>query len=137
MPSTFHQGILNYWLKEENSIISKDQRNGQDVVRIPKLTHLSKYGGLSDSNIEEEDVILKKTNKVEHYVKAPRMVYTKSLDQLHLDFLKAEPEIICSQSTFFKFKPFYIEQPTEREKQSCLCIVCQNAHTKLEGINTF
>ena len=56
---------------------------------------------------------------------------------LHLDFLKAEPEIICSRSTFFKFKPFYIEQPTEREKQSCLCIVCQNAHTKLEGINTF
>ena len=137
MPSTFHQGILNYWLKEENSIISNDRRNGRDVVRIPKLTYLSKYGGLSDPNIEEEDVLLKKANKVKHHVKAPRMVYTKSLDRLHLDFLKAEPEIICSRSTFFKFKPFYIEQPTEREKQSCLCIVCQNAHTKLEGINTF
>jgi len=29
------------------------------------------------------------------------------------------------------------KEPTEREKQSCLCSVCQNAHTKLEGINTF
>ena len=125
MPSTFHQGILNYWFKEENSIISNDRRNGRDVVRIPKLTYLSQYGGLSDPNIEE-DVLLKKTNKVKHYVKAPRMVYTKSLDRLHLDILKAEPEIICSRSTFFKFKPFYIEQSTERENS----LVCAS-HVKM------
>ena len=92
---------------------------------------------MSDPNIEEEDVILRKTNKVKHSIKEARMVYTKSLNHLHLDFLEGNPGITCSLSTFFKYKPFYIEEPTEREKQSCLCIVCQNAHTKLEGINTF
>ena len=135
--STSHQTILNFWLKEENSIISNDRRNGRDVVRVPKMSYLSKYGNLSDSNIEEEDVILRKTNKVKHYIKAPPVVYTKSLNRLHLDFLEDNPGITCSRSTFFKYKPFYIEEPTEWEKQSCLYILCQNAHTKLEGINTF
>ena len=45
--------------------------------------------------------------------------------------------ITCSRSTFFEYKPFYTEEPTERKKQSCLGIVCQNAHTKLEGINIY
>ena len=79
---------------------------------------------------------MKKTNKT-HYIKAPRMVYTKSIEQLHLDFLNENPNTTCSRSTFIKYKPFYIEEATEREKQSCLCIVCQNAHTKLTGINNF
>ena len=68
MPSGSHQIILNFWLKEENSIISNDRRNGRDVVRMPKSTYLSKYGGLSDPNIEE-DILLKKTNLLKHYVK--------------------------------------------------------------------
>ena len=80
---------------------------------------------------------MKKTNKVKHYIKAPRMVYTKSIKQLHLDFLNENPNTTCSRSTFIKYRPFYIEEATEREKQSCLCIICQNAHTKLAGINNF
>lgn len=136
MPSGSHQIILNFWLKEENSIISNDRRNGRDVVRMPKSTYLSKYGGLSDPNIEE-DILLKKTNLLKHYVKAPRMLHTKSVDRLYCDFLEEKPEIVCYRSAFFKCKLFFIEKLTERERQSCLFIVCQNAHTKLEGINTF
>ena len=80
---------------------------------------------------------MKKTNKTKHYIKALRMVYTKSIEQLHLDFLNENPNTTCSRSTFIKYRPFYIEEATEREKQSCLCIVCQNAHTKRAGINNF
>ena len=137
LSSSSHQSIYSFWLKEENSIISNDRRNGRDVVRIPKAKYLSQYGSFVDPNIQEEDLILKKTNKVKRYIKAPRMVYTKCMKRLHLDFLAEYPDINCSRSTFVKYRPFYIEVPTEREKQSCLCIVCQNAHTKLRGINTF
>lgn len=125
---TFHQSILNFWLKKGNSIISSDRRNGRDVVRMPKLSYFLKYGKLTDANVEEEVVVLKKTSKVKHYIKAPRMVNTKSLNRLNDDFLKCNPDIVCSRSTFFKYKPFSIMKPTQREKQSCFCVVCQNAH---------
>ena len=40
-------------------------------------------------------------------------------------------------SIFFKYKPFYITPPTEREKESYLCIKCQNAHLPFRGISTY
>ena len=65
------------------------------------------------------------------------MVYTKSIKRLHLEYLTVHPSIDCSRSTIVNYRQFYIEVPTEIEKQSCLCIVCQKAHTKLRGIKTF
>ena len=55
LSSSSHQSIYNFWLKEENSIISNDRRNVRDVVRIPKASCISKYGNLPDPNIEEDD----------------------------------------------------------------------------------
>ena len=43
--------------------------------------------------------------------------------------------MLCS--TFFKYKPCYITPPTEREKESWVCIECQNAHLLLTEINTY
>ena len=37
----------------------------------------------------------------------------------------------------FRYKPFYITPPSEREKESCLCIKYQNVHLLLQGINTY
>ena len=135
--STSHQKIYDYWLKDENSIISNDRRNGRDQVRMPEAAYLSKYGKFTDPNIEKEEVILKKKNTAKQYIKAPRRIYTKSLKRMHLDYVAENPDESCSRSTFVKYRPFYIEVPTEREKQSCLCITCQNMHTQLRGINTF
>ena len=106
------QSIYNFWLKGENSIISNDCRNGRDVVRILRTTDVSKYRNFFDSNIEVEDIILKKANRVKQYIKAPRMVYTKSSKPFHLKYLEEHPNIDCSQSTFIKYRPFYIEVST-------------------------
>ena len=81
-----------------------------------------------------EDIILKKINMVKQHINAPRMVYTKSIKQL--EYLKEHLNINCSRSTFVKYRTFYIEVPLEREKAMLFVIVCQNAHTKLRGINT-
>ena len=32
---------------------------------------------------------------------------------------------------FIRCKSFYATPPTEREKKSCLCVKCQNAHLRL------
>ena len=80
---------------------------------------------------------MKRTNTKKLYVKAQRMVYTKPICRLYEDFVKTAPEVKCSRSTFFKYKPFYVVVPSEREKESCLCIKCQNIHLQLRGINTF
>ena len=43
----------------------------------------------------------------------------------------------CSPSTIYRYKPFYIGTPAEREKVSCLSIKCQNAHLLLKGSSNF
>ena len=38
------------------------------------------------------------------------------------------PRINISRSLFFRLKPFYINRPTERGTESCMCIYCCNMH---------
>ena len=142
-PTSSLQSIYNFWLGEENSIISNDRRNGRNAARIPKATYLSKYGNFVAPNIEVEDVILKKTNTVKRYDTLKYHVwYTrKVLSCFILNIWKIIPISIVlgvrsSSTDHFKVK-CNCRLHFTLEKQSCLCIVCQNAHTKLRGINTF
>ena len=52
-------------------------------------------------------------------------------------FLSLRENVHCSFSTFFKYKPIYITPLTEREKETCLCIKCQNAHLLLRVVKTY
>ena len=45
--------------------------------------------------------------------------------------------IDCSYSLLYKYKPFYIIPPTEREQQSCLCTKCQNSHLVFKGVDSY
>ena len=54
------------------------------------------------------------------------MVLTKTIRKMHTDFVASRDSIQCSLSTFFRYKPFYIIPSSEREKESWLCIKCQN-----------
>ena len=65
------------------------------------------------------------------------MIHTKTIRKMHTDFVASRYSIQCSLSTFFRYKPFYITPPSEREKESCLCIKYQNVHLLLQGINTY
>ena len=91
---------------------------------------------ISDENCKEKDVTLKKTGKTKTYIVAQRKIYTKPIRQLYQEF-KGNIDFDCSLATFYKFKPFYIGPPTERKKESCPCIKCQNTHLLLKGINNF
>ena len=65
------------------------------------------------------------------------MIYTKTRRKMPKDFVASRDNIECSLSTFFRYQPFYITPPSEREKESCLCIKCQNVHLLLQGISTY
>ena len=66
----------------------------------------------------------------------PRVVYTHSIRKLHDPFNKSSTTPV-SLSMFFKCKPYYCVRPTERKKQSCLCIICLNSHLLLKSINIY
>ena len=42
-----------------------------------------------------------------------------------------------SFSAFYTYKPYYMSKPTEKEKESCLCIDCLNPHLLLKSINVY
>ena len=81
-------------------------------------------------------LLLKKREIKKTYVTAQRLVYTKSVRELHQKFMELSG-IDCSYSLFYKYKPFYVIPPTEREQQSCFCIRCQNSHLLLKGVNLY
>ena len=61
------------------------------------------------------------------------MIYSKPVRELHTQFCR-EKNIQCSLSLFFNLKPFHVAPPTEREKLSCLCKICENIHLLLKGV---
>ena len=83
----------------------------------------------SVTQITEKEVVLRKIRTKKKY-----MVYTRPMKKFYQAFV--ETGFACSISTFIKYKPFYITAPTEREKESCLCKKCLNAHL-LAGISDF
>ena len=62
-----------------------------------------------------------------------------------MKFLKNYKNIVDSEvrwtsvslTTFYSMKPFYCLNPSEKEKQSCLCINCLNPHVILKSINCY
>ena len=139
LPDDVPQKIYDFWLLPENSIQTTDRRTGRDEVRITKMSYLRDYKHLQkieDSNIAIKEVVMKKTGNTKSYVAAQRMVYTKPIRELHKTFISTK-NVTCSISSFIKYKPFYVGVPTEREKESCLCMKCQNMHLRLKGINTY
>ena len=90
---------------------------------------------IKDENIREEKKTYKKGSKVKMVV-ATKIIYTDSIRTLHKRF-NEDQEHPISLTAFFKHKLFYVLKPSEKEKQSCLCIYCLNPHVILKAINTF
>ena len=93
--------------------------------------HIHKHTlDLEDENITEITKI-KKNRTSKTYMKSQRIMYTKTIRKINTGFVASRDNIQCSLSTFFRYKPFYITPPSERQKESCLCIKYQNFHLLL------
>ena len=62
--------------------------------------------------------------RLEKHISAQRMVCIQLIRQLNLkmfEFFKEEKDECCSVTPLIKYKPFYITNTTEREKESYIC----------------
>ena len=113
------QEVYDFWL--QNSITSNDSTNS--TKRISKMSFMRNFKEIKDENIREEEKTHKKGSKLKMVV-ATKRIYTDSVRTLHKRF-NEDQEHPISLTAFFKHKPFYVLKPSEKEKQSCLCIYCQ------------
>ena len=125
------QEVYDFWL--QNSITSNDSTHS--TKRISKMSFMRNFKEIKHENIREEEKTHKKGSKLKMVV-ATKRIYTDSVRTLHKRF-NEDQEHPISLTVFFKHKPFYILKPSEKEKQSCLCIYCLNPHVILKAINTF
>ena len=101
----------------------------------------------------------KKTRKDRNYIANHQKIYNFCLQNsiisndtansskriTKMKFLKNCKNIVDSEvrrtlvllTTFYNMKPFYCLKPSEKEKQSCLCINCLNSHVILKSINCY
>ena len=113
--------VIHFW--KEHSVLSVDCRNNRHSVRISKNKLSAVYHNLVDNNIKLVET------KFGAKLEAQRYIYTKPVRKLHATFI-AENEYV-SLSSFYRLKPFYVLPPTEREKESCMCL---NAHCLYEPL---
>ena len=69
--------------------MSTDCCEGRDKIKISKLNYLNRQlNAIQDDNIEEQTIAFKKTGNKKTYVTAQRLVYTKSVRELHKKFME-------------------------------------------------
>ena len=125
------QEVYDFWV--QNSITSNNSTNSSKHVL--KMSFFRDFKEITDDNVREEEKTCKKGSKVKMIVTTKR-IYTDSVRILHKRF-NEDQEHPISLTAFFKYKPFYVLKPSEKEKRSCLCIYCLNHHVILKAINTF
>ena len=139
LPQSMHHEIYAYWLKPEVSITTVDRRNGRDEAKIAKIMYQRDFRhlqGIPDENIKAKEIVLKKTGNKMEIMTAQKKIFNEPIRQLHQKFVATSGQD-CSLSTFYKYKPFYVTLPTEREKETCLCMKCTNIHFLLDAINRY
>ena len=124
------QEIHDFWL--QNCINSNE--SFYNLAKITKRSFLEQHSNIRDTNLIKKQVKMKHSSKMIYT--APRMVYIESVRKLHDSFNKSRTTPV-SLSTFFKYKPYYCVRPTDKGKQSCLCIKCLNPHLLLKSINFY
>ena len=87
------QQIYDYWLNEKISIPTTDCISGRDEIKIGKLQYWREYKHLP--NIQDDNIVFKKSDKSKTYVTAHRRIYTKPIRQLFKEFTESS-DMRCS-----------------------------------------
>ena len=82
----------------------------------------------------EKDVHLKSGTKKVFYNWSK--IFSESFRALHIKLNATQAKNVLF-SAFYAYKPCYVSKPTEKEKESCMCIDCLNPHLLLKLINTY
>ena len=81
------QEIYNFWL--DNSINSNE--SVYNIKRIAEHSFLEQFSNMTDSNVIEKRLQLKKGSKI--VFTNPRMIYTESVPEMHSSFNKKHTSV--------------------------------------------
>ena len=102
---------------------------------ISKLIHLRQFKNIKDPDVQEKEKCLKNGTKKVTCI-GSKKIYTESIRKLYDQYNETASDKI-SLSVFYSLKPFYCMIPSEKEKQSCLCINCLDPHALLRSVNGY
>ena len=121
------QKIDDTWV--ENSISSRDCRNGWNIVNISKRKYFSLYKDIRNEKVVVEEKINKRGHV--HY-QANRMVLTCTVRSIQKKISDSGTGV--SLGKIVSLKPFFITYPTEKEMSLFLCTLCLNVKMLLEPL---
>ena len=99
---------------------------------IHKITQVVQdfYHNASRMTTDKQDTITRK--KVKHQ----RMILTDTIFNLHREFIRKEPTVKISYSSFCALRPFYMTAPKPSDRKTCQCQYHENAKLMLEVLRT-
>ena len=121
------QAVYNAW--PDNCIVSTDDRNRRNMIRISKRKYIEKFVNLSNESITIDES--KDKRGCSHY-SANRMVLTCTVRMIKEQLIKKGFSI--SLGTVLSLKPFFVTYPTEKEISLCLCKLCLNVKLLFEPL---
>ena len=116
-------------MKVENSIPSVDFRNGRDTIKIRHDRYDARYENIT----HEKHPVKEKLKRNVKVFCATRRVATCTVRKLKAKLL-TEHGLNVSLGAISYLKPFYITNPTEKEKVLCMCKLCLNYRNKFTAM---
>ena len=120
------QLIFDTWI--DNSTISVDRRDGRDSVRIPKGVYNKRF-----FSIETSLVSFLKNKRNAEIAQAPRYICHMTTSEI-LKVLEDKHGSKFCRGSVHNLRPFFVENPTDREKLECLCTVCCNIRLLFQAV---
>lgn len=104
---------LEYHRKQQSNVIT----SADEIT----LAHFLERDDNSRATTGKRDTITRKQVKIQ------KRLLSDSLKNLHLKFKAENPNIKISYTEFCKRKPFWVVHPSFKDRETCLCKLCENA----------
>ena len=112
------------------STVPVDRKDGRYQVVMLKNNFQQKFGSLQTPS----DIVIEyHTKRNKEMAQSTRRIATKTYREMK-DILRNKHNINVSLGSITKFKPFYIQTATEREKECCLCRFCLNIRLMFKAV---
>lgn len=117
----FSQKMMRANQKRPNSLDFQRKKQSNVITRADeiKVAHFLERDDNSRATTGKRDTITRKKLKMQ------KRLLSDSLKNLHKKFKAEKPNIKISYSEFCKRKPFWVVHPSVKDRETCLCKLCE------------
>ena len=109
-----------------------DRRDGRDQVIERAAEYNRMYNSLKVPSFVELEVFTSKRNV--EMIRTTRRISTKTCREIQ-ELISKTHNVNISLGSVLNLRPFYVQKPTEREKESCLCKFCLNIRLEYTALS--